>query len=88
MTDSKIIPIGFAVYVDVGAKTVRAGSIMGFRETTYKISDFAGDLTTDREYLISWKSKTSTSTNEWFRMDKVHTDAFAAFGVFLAETRS
>lgn len=88
MDKSTSIPIGFTVYVDIGGKTVRAGSIVGFRETIYKITDFAGDLKTECEYLISWKSKTNTSTNEWFPMDKVHSDAFEAFGVFLAETRS
>lgn len=85
---SKVIPIGFTDYVDIGDKTVRMASVVGFRKTTYKISDFAGDLKTDREYLISWKGKTKTSTNEWYPMDKVHTEAFEAFGFFSAESRS
>jgi hypothetical protein len=85
---SKVIPIGFTVYVDIGDKTVRSGTIVGFRKTTYKVSDFAGDLKTDREYLISWKIKTNTSTNEWYLMDKVHANAFEAFGFFSAESRS
>ena len=64
------------------------GQLLGSEKTTYMVSDFAGDLKIDREYLISWKSKTNTSTNEWYLMDKVHANAFEAFGIYLPETRS